>query len=158
MVYTFSMTSSKLLILSASVILLSACNASPTTNNTPPVSLPTVSDTTVSGPTNNIYQTKTDTTKGPYLADFNGNTLYVFDKDTANTSNCYGTCAKNWPIYTSGAIAETQLPPNITVVTRTDGSKQFAWMGKPLYYFAGDQKAGDVNGDGVGGTWHIVKP
>jgi predicted lipoprotein with Yx(FWY)xxD motif len=30
--------------------------------------------------------------------------------------------------------------------------------GKPLYRYAGDAQAGDVNGDGVGGVWHVAKP
>lgn len=113
---------------------------------------------TATGTSNNIYMTKTDATKGAYLADFNGMTLYTFDKDSKGVSNCNGTCAKTWPPYTSGATAQGTMPANITVITRSDGSKQFAWKGMPLYYFSGDSKAGDLNGDGVGGFWHIVTP
>ena len=95
--------------------------------------------------------------KGKYLTDFQGMTLYTFDKDTKGVSNCSGPCLTAWPIYTSGATAEKILPLNISVITRSDGSKQFAWKGMPLYYYAQDQKAGDITGDGVGGIWHIVK-
>ena len=109
-------------------------------------------------PSNNIYTTKTDTTKGDYLADFDGKTLYTFDSDTAGVSNCNGGCATAWPPYTSGATAQSTFPANISVVTRADKSTQFAWKGMPLYYFGKDQKAGDTLGDGVGGKWHIVKP
>jgi len=28
--------------------------------------------------------------------------------------------------------------------------------GQPLYYFSGDQAAGDAKGDGVGGVWSIA--
>ncbi len=108
-------------------------------------------------PSNNIYQTKTDATKGKYMTDFQGMTLYTYDKDTAGVSNCYNGCAKAWPVYTSGATAEKMLPENITVITRKDGTKQFAWKGMPLYYYVQDTKAGDITGDGVGGVWHIVK-
>ncbi len=108
-------------------------------------------------PSNNIYMSKTDPQKGSYLTDFKGMTLYVFDKDTSGMSNCNGTCAKTWPPYTSGAIAQSQFPANISVITRADGSKQFAWKGMSLYYFASDTKPGDVTGDGVGGVWHLVK-
>ncbi len=121
----------------------------------------TVSPTPASqaaAPSGNIYLTKTNPTKGNYLTDFQGMTLYVFDKDTPGMSNCYQACATAWPPYTSGATAQSQFPANITVITRTDGSKQFAWKGKPLYYYANDQKQGDITGDGVGGIWHIVKP
>lgn len=109
-------------------------------------------------PSSNIYTTKTDPTKGQYVTDFAGMTLYIFDKDTKGVSSCNGACATTWPPYTSGATAQSQFPLNITVITRTDGSKQFAWKSMPLYYYASDKKAGDMLGDGIGGIWHIVKP
>jgi predicted lipoprotein with Yx(FWY)xxD motif len=118
---------------------------------------PTVAQTNA-GTTSNIYMTKTDAVKGVYLTDFQGMTLYVFDKDTQGVSNCAGTCATIWPPYSSGATAQSQLPVNITVITRADGSKQFAWKGMPLYYYAKDTKAGDTTGDGIGGVWHLIKP
>lgn len=117
-----------------------------------------VSPTAASAPSANIYMTKTDAKKGAYLTDFAGMTLYTFDKDTAGVSTCYNGCATTWPPYTSGATAEKMLPTNITVTTRTDGSKQFAWKGMPLYYYASDTTPGDIRGDGIGGVWHIVKP
>jgi predicted lipoprotein with Yx(FWY)xxD motif len=108
--------------------------------------------------TNNIYMVKTDSEKGIYLTDFQGMTLYIFDNDNPGISNCEGNCATLWPTYSSGATAQSQFPVNITVITRTDGSKQFAWKGKPLYYYSNDQKPGDILGDGKGGVWHLVKP
>ena len=42
------------------------------------------------------------------------------------------------------------------VVVRKDGAKQIAVDGKPLYTYVGDSKAGEFNGDGLGGIWHIV--
>ena len=101
--------------------------------------------------------TKTDATKGAYMTDFAGMTLYIYDKDTTGVSNCYGGCAKAWPPYTSGAAMQNSLPANVTLVTRTDGIKQFAWKGMPLYYYVSDTKPGDITGDGVGGVWHIIK-
>ncbi|TIU59550.1 MAG: hypothetical protein E5W25_32730, partial [Mesorhizobium sp.] len=44
-----------------------------------------------------------------------------------------------------------------TIVDRTDGTKMWAYDGKPVYTFVKDKKAGDVSGDGVAGVWHIVK-
>lgn len=108
-------------------------------------------------PSNNIYMSKTSASKGNYMTDFQGKTVYVFDKDTTGVSNCNGSCATTWPPYTSGATAQGTFPTNISVITRADGTKQFAWKGMPLYYYSGDSKAGDMNGDGVGGIWHIVK-
>ena len=108
-------------------------------------------------PSNNIYMTKTNASGVSYMTDFNGMTLYTFDKDTSGVSNCTGKCLTVWPVYTSGTTAQGTFPTNISVITRADGSKQFAWKGMPLYYYANDQKAGDMTGDGVGGIWHIVK-
>jgi predicted lipoprotein with Yx(FWY)xxD motif len=45
-----------------------------------------------------------------------------------------------------------------TMLTRGDGSNQWAYKDKPLYRFAKDQKPGDLTGDGVGGVWHVAKP
>jgi predicted lipoprotein with Yx(FWY)xxD motif len=113
--------------------------------------------TNINPPSDNIYGTKTNTTKGVYLTDFAGMSLYTFDKDTNGVSTCYSDCAMTWPAYTSGAI-EGELPQNITMTSRTDGSEQFAWQGKPIYYYIGDKNPGDVNGDGIEGIWHLVKP
>lgn len=108
-------------------------------------------------PSDNIYLTKTDPSKGKYLTDFQGQTLYTFDKDTNGVSNCSGQCLIDWPAYTSGAVAQSTFPENISVITRSDGSKQFAWKGMPLYYFKSDKNPGEISGDNVGG-FHIVIP
>jgi predicted lipoprotein with Yx(FWY)xxD motif len=118
----------------------------------------TSSPTSAMAPSDNIYTTKTDSTKGSYLADFNGMTLYTYDKDTTGVSNCSVGCLAAWPAYSSGAAAQGSFPANINVITRSDESTQFAWKGMPLYYYAKDKVAGDVTGDGVGGVWHLVKP
>jgi len=97
-----------------------------------------------------------DTSKGKALVDPKGMTLYVFDRDTAGKSACNGQCAQNWPPL--AAPASAQASADWTVVTRDDGSKQWAYKGKPLYTWAKDTKAGDVTGDGVNNVWHIAQP
>lgn len=89
------------------------------------------------------------------LADEKGMTLYTFDADTAGTSTCYDDCAAKWPPYLGKEGDE--MKADWTLVDRTDGTKQWAFDGKPLYFFAGDKAAGDMMGDGMGGKWHIVK-
>jgi len=116
------------------------------------------SQTTPEASPSGILTTKTDSTKGDYLADSKGMTLYLFDKDTPGVTNCYDSCATTWPPYVEGATPQSSMPADVTVVTRTDGSMQYAYKGRPLYYFAKDKQAGDTTGDGVGGVWHIVKP
>lgn len=131
---------------------------SPATSQPQTANTTSNSSSSAMAPSNNIYLIKTNPSKGKYLTDFQGMTLYIYDKDTPGVSNCSGSCLAAWPVYTSGATAEKMLPTNISVITRSDGSKQFAWKGMPLYYYAQDTKVGDISGDGVGGVWHIVKP
>ena len=89
------------------------------------------------------------------LTNSDGRTLYTFDKDSKGASVCNGGCAAAWPPFMAeGAVKGSG---RFSVVTRDDGAKQWAIEGKPLYFFAADQKAGDVNGDGQGGVWHVVK-
>jgi predicted lipoprotein with Yx(FWY)xxD motif len=98
-----------------------------------------------------------DTTKGKALVDAKGMTLYVFDKDAGGKSACNGPCATNWPPVMAGADAKAS--GDWTVVTRDDGSKQWAYKSKPLYTWAKDTKAGDVTGDGFNNnTWHVAQP
>jgi len=85
-------------------------------------------------------------------------TLYTFDRDTAGSgkSVCNGPCANNWP----ALIASDRAKPygEYTIIMRDDGRKQYAYQGKPLYYFAKDQKPGDKLGDGfLNGAWHTAK-
>lgn len=96
-----------------------------------------------------------ETAKGEVLTDANGMTLYTFDKDTSGTSNCYDDCATKWPPLM--ALADTPAEGKYTQVERKDGSKQWAYDGKPLYLWQNDKQPGDVTGDGVGGVWHVVK-
>ncbi|MCB4770951.1 hypothetical protein LGR54_20275 [Ancylobacter sp. Lp-2] len=83
-----------------------------------------------------------------------GKTLYVFDKDTGGMSACYDACATNWPPYL-GKTGDA-MKTGWTLVPRKDGAMQWAYDGKPLYYFAGDKKAGEKAGDGRNGVWHVV--
>lgn len=95
--------------------------------------------------------------KGEILTDAGGMSLYTFDKDSDGKSACNGPCATNWPVLKAGASDEPS--GGYTIITRDDGSKQWAYKGKPLYTFAKDQKAGDVTGDGfLNGAWHLAKP
>jgi predicted lipoprotein with Yx(FWY)xxD motif len=88
------------------------------------------------------------------LTDAGGRVLYTFDKDEAGKSNCNGQCAGNWPPFAAAGESKTA---GYSVLTRDDGTKQWALNGKPLYYFVGDAKPGDANGEGKNGVWHTVK-
>jgi len=97
-----------------------------------------------------------DSAKGKVFVDEKGMTLYIFDKDEAGKSNCYDQCATNWPplAAAAGAMADGDW----TIVDRTDGTKMWAFKGKPVYLWIKDTKPGDITGDGVGGVWHLATP
>ena len=97
-----------------------------------------------------------DTSAGKIYTDDKGMTLYVFDKDEPNKSNCYDKCATNWPPLV--AAADAMAMGEWTVVERTDGTKMWAYNGKPLYTFIKDKMPGDVTGDGANKVWHVAKP
>jgi len=87
--------------------------------------------------------------------DAKGMTLYTFDRDAAGKSACNGPCATNWPPLM--ATGDAKASGDWTIVTRDDGSKQYAYKGKPLYTWAKDAKPGDKTGDGVNNVWHTAK-
>jgi len=94
--------------------------------------------------------------EGGMLANSAGMTLYTFDKDAAGSgkSACNGPCAANWPPL--HAAATDQASGDWTVLARDDGSKQWAYKGKPLYLWVKDHKPGDKTGDGVNKVWHVA--
>ena len=91
------------------------------------------------------------------LATPSGATVYTFDKDAAGSgkSACNGPCAQAWPPV--AAQASDAASGDWTVVTRDDGSKQWAYKGWPLYTYAKDAKPGDTSGDKFKDVWHVVK-
>ena len=92
------------------------------------------------------------------LVGANGMTLYTFDRDAAGSgkSVCNGPCAAKWPPLAATSDAEAR--GDWSVVIRDDGSRQWAYKGKPVYFWAADQKAGDRTGDGVNNVWHLARP
>jgi predicted lipoprotein with Yx(FWY)xxD motif len=92
------------------------------------------------------------------LVNASGMTLYTFDKDVAGSgrSNCNGQCAVMWP----PLLAATDAKPDgsYTLVAREGGGQQWAYKGKPLYIFLGDQKPNDMNGKGMNGVWQVATP
>ncbi len=89
------------------------------------------------------------------VTDAAGRTVYTFDKDAPNKSNCSGGCLSVWPAFVAKPEATAT---GVFGLIDAAGGKQWTVNGKPLYYFAGDVKPGDRNGNGQGGTWHIVSP
>jgi predicted lipoprotein with Yx(FWY)xxD motif len=90
------------------------------------------------------------------LTGSNGMTLYTFDRDAAGKSACNGQCAANWPPLS--AAADAKPSGDYTIIVRDDGSRQWAYKGKPLYFWVKDTKAGDRTGDNVNNVWHLARP
>jgi predicted lipoprotein with Yx(FWY)xxD motif len=101
-----------------------------------------------------------DPTLGAYLTGQGGMTLYVLTLDTPDTSTCAGTCATNWPPLTVAAGAAVTGPSGavgtFATIVRSDGTVQLTYDHMPLYYYSGDSKAGDTNGQGKNGTWFVA--
>jgi predicted lipoprotein with Yx(FWY)xxD motif len=102
------------------------------------------------------------TTKvGKVLVAANGRTLYLFTADRHKKSACYGQCAKYWPpLIGAKPTVGTGLKASLVGTTkRKSGKLQVTYGGHPLYFFAQDKKAGDLNGQGFvhfGGSWWVV--
>ena len=98
------------------------------------------------------------TTLGSVLAGPTGMTLYMFTPDTSTTSACTGQCAANWPALTGAlpSLGSGLDASHFGSISRPDGTKQVTFYGHPLYYFAGDQAAGDTKGQGLSGKWYVL--
>ena len=94
-------------------------------------------------------------TAGDVLTTPGGRTVYTYDNDPAGGSACYDTCAEQWPPVT--APSDAQPVGNMTIIERRDGTRQWAYNGKPLYLYRDDKASGDVTGDNAGGVWHVVR-
>ncbi|HZC56523.1 MAG TPA: hypothetical protein VE396_10845 [Xanthobacteraceae bacterium] len=100
--------------------------------------------------------TSADTPKGKALVNGDGMTLYTFDNDSKGKSNCNGPCATLWlPLI---ATVDAGASGDFSLITRSDGRKQWAYKNKPLYSWSKDTKPGDTSGDGVNSVWHIATP
>lgn len=96
---------------------------------------------------------------GTILVDAQGMTLYRMTKENGNIV-CTGGCTAIWPplLVTSGSPTPGAGVDALATITRPDGGTQVTYHGMPLYHYAHDAKAGDTNGQGVGGIWFVVSP
>jgi len=101
---------------------------------------------------------------GRILFDGRGYVLYAFTRDPRGHSACAGACARAWPPYVvrsrprAGARAAAKL---IGTTKRAGGSIQATYAGRPLYYYVGDRRPGQIlcqNVTEFGGVWRVVRP
>ena len=101
---------------------------------------------------------------GRILFDGRGFVLYAFTSDGQRKSTCTGACAKAWPPYLvksrpggGAGVAAGRLG----TTRRADGSLQATYAGRPLYYYVGDRRPGQILCQNVlefGGYWRVVRP
>ena len=100
---------------------------------------------------------------GRMVFDGRGFALYAFTRDRRGPSRCYGACARAWPPYIvksalrAGPGTKRSL---LGTVRRRDGRRQLTYAGRPLYYYVGEKRPGQVlcqNVSEYGGLWLIVR-
>jgi predicted lipoprotein with Yx(FWY)xxD motif len=84
------------------------------------------------------------TTLGSALVDSRGHTLYVYDLGRSANSTV-------WPPFLTSAkpLAAGVPATKLGVLKLAGGKLQVTYAGHPLYFYAGDTKAGDVRGASV---------
>jgi predicted lipoprotein with Yx(FWY)xxD motif len=96
------------------------------------------------------------TAQAVVLTNASGLTLYAFsgrvDRDGQGCTSSH--CTFDWRPLAAPSLASNV--GNFTIITRGDGSTQWAYKDKALYTFKGDKYPGDVNGDGVDGRWELT--
>ena len=106
-----------------------------------------------------------DTRNGPLgtmLVDAHGRTLYLFEADKTNMSNCSSACLSLWPPLDASAKPQAKngvLASKIGLIPGAGGKSQVAYNGHPLYYYAPDRKPGDTLGQGLnqfGAKWYVL--
>jgi predicted lipoprotein with Yx(FWY)xxD motif len=94
-----------------------------------------------------------------------GRTVYWLSPETTHHLLCTSaTCFGFWPPVTVRSrsvhlVAGPGIQGKLGILRRSNGKLQLTLRGMPLYTFAGDSAAGEVNGEGIqtfGGTWHAV--
>ena len=149
----------------AVALIATACGSSSTTpksSSSPPATGASATASPTASPTASSSGTalKTATIGGAtILTNAQGFTLYSFAPDTATKSNCNAGCVQYWPPVKGPATAGSGVTGTLTTITRSDGSKQAAYDGHPLYTYVGDTAPGEAKGNGLnlsGGVWHVV--
>ena len=152
------------LIGATSALMLAACGGQPaaTGATASPSSSPSASPTaTPASSASPVVLAQVVGSMGTLLvAASNGHTLYTFNSDTPGVSNCKSGCSSTWPPLSVPAGVTPSGGAGVTgplgTITRDDGSLQVTYKGLPLYFFHGDSKPGDTNGNYTG--WKLVKP
>ena len=99
------------------------------------------------------------TLKTTILVDGRGMTLYLLTSDPKGVSTCAALgpdCPTSWPALRARVTAGAGVKASL--LGRTKDGKQATYAGHPLYYYVGDKKPGDLNGQGIFSIWYVVSP
>src|ERR1700680_3693832 len=102
------------------------------------------------------------TSLGSILADANGRTLYLFESDKRNVSSLSAAGRAVWPPFTASTKPQAlggAVAGQIGTTTQAGASPQITYNGHPLYYYVGDQGAGQTRGQGLnqfGALWYAL--
>lgn len=92
-------------------------------------------------------------TSGRLITTNDGSSVYTWDGDKPNVSNCYKECLTDWtPVLAPEIVKERD---DWTIVKRAPGVNQWAFRGKPLYTYNYDRGSRNFWGADVPG-WHNV--
>jgi predicted lipoprotein with Yx(FWY)xxD motif len=142
-------------LLAALTIALAACGGND--DEASGTAAPAAPETTAAQEASGATVAVASSSLGQILVDTEGRTLYAFTKDKGDQSSCSGECATNWPAFTGPATAGTGAQASLlSTSTQANGTSQVTYDGRPLYYFAGDAKPGDTNGQAVGNVWFVL--
>jgi predicted lipoprotein with Yx(FWY)xxD motif len=148
-----SVTKTRGALLLALVFLAAACGSNAARTASAPANSTRSDTTAVSSAANTEF--------GTILIDGAGRTLYFFDNDKPikPQSSCTGVCVNVWPIVP--ASSDSTVGPGVDAaklghIVRSDGQTQLTYNNWPLYAFSGDSAAGQTNGQGYMGIWHVA--
>jgi predicted lipoprotein with Yx(FWY)xxD motif len=110
-----------------------------------------------------------DTFDAGFLTNGFGRALYVCfddtpaDADGAPVSSCLGDCVRRRPLWSASERVRTSIlpsvmdPDDLSEFLRPDGAVQLVFRGWPVYYFSGDEKWGDTQGQNQE-AWRAIDP
>lgn len=139
------------------ILALAGCASSSS-----PAAAPSTSTSPSGASTSGPALSTASTSLGTIVVDGSGMTVYFYDADHKGetTSVCTGGCASAWP-----PVTTTSSTPKVSGITGTvgtiagpGGSRQLTIDGLPVYTYSGDSAAGQVGGQGSGGSWWVVNP
>ncbi len=140
-----------------SAVALAGCSAASPT----PAASSTATSSASAPASGNELATATSSL-GTIVVDGHGMTVYFYSKDVKGSakSACTGGCLALWPAVraSSGTPKVDGVTGTVGTITRDDGTLQVTVSGMPVYSYAQDSKAGDVNGEGIDNLWYAVGP